>query len=326
MTFEQGTQDILGFTKSALGIGEPLKFVTAVKYTASIAKFVNNVVFLYDPDWTYGTTAESTLPLCFLFVKDWHEQSASDISEKPMMFYNSQKVANTSSVHGGVMNVVADNNIIKPRAYKLEVLVPFMPTQITNTPYLDVQTSADIGVFVNEDAKDRATNFYNDLWAYNEDHKKFRNDLQEQMSNVLSNINAFVGVGTRLLKLLIDAICADSGNVNVMQLLVQQSEINKLSLDCMRDNRGIVHLKMWNGWKYKYVMIKDIDLKKSGEYEKFYEGSITVQEVPIMCVSLKGSEVKDSITEKPLLFALMKSIKTAVQTYIKNNEKKEQNK
>ena len=46
-------------------------------------------------------------------------------------------------------------------------------------------------------------------------------------------------------------------------------------------------MKMWNGWKFKYVMLKNVDLTKSGEYDGFYEGSITVQETPIINVYQK---------------------------------------
>ena len=46
-------------------------------------------------------------------------------------------------------------------------------------------------------------------------------------------------------------------------------------------------MKMWNGWKFKYVMLKSVSLTKSGEYDGFYEGSITVQETPIVNVYQK---------------------------------------
>ena len=46
-------------------------------------------------------------------------------------------------------------------------------------------------------------------------------------------------------------------------------------------------MKMWNGWKFKYVMLKSVSLTKSGEYDGFYEGSITVQETPIINVYQK---------------------------------------
>jgi hypothetical protein len=55
----------------------------------------------------------------------------------------------------------------------------------------------------------------------------------------------------------------------------------------MREGRGILKMKMWNGWKFKYVMLKNVDLTKSGEYDGFYEGSITVQETPIINVYQK---------------------------------------
>ena len=320
MPIDNMLTEVAGVVKDPAGLWNPLKFVTSVKFMASTAKFVNNIVFIYDPNWTYGTTGESTLPISFLYVRNWAEQSDAEISQKPMMFYNSQKVANTSSVQGGVMNVVADNNIIKPKVYKLEVLVPFMPSQITENASIDGQTFGEVNTFIFQEATDRINTFW---YSESQNTKEARETIHTAVNATLGTLNALVGIGTRLLKLLIDALSIDTSGVNIAQLLTQQSEINKLSLDCMRDNRGIVWLKMWNGWKYKYVMIKNLELKKSGEFERFYEGSLTVQEVPIMCVSLKGTEVKKALTEQPLLFSLMKNVKASVQQFIQNNEKKE---
>ena len=103
-----------------------MRFVTSIKYTAQVAKMVNNITFLYDPNWSYGEYEQATLPCCFYFVRKWEEIGEAEISSKPMMFYNSKGAEGTQR-NGVVLDMVADNIINQPKMYRAEVLVPFAP-------------------------------------------------------------------------------------------------------------------------------------------------------------------------------------------------------
>ena len=241
-----------------------LKFITGIRYTASVAKLLNNITFLYDPNWTYAEYEEATLPISFYFVKSWQEIGEAEISTQPMMFYNAQETKKTQTVNGSVMNVVADNNIIQPRTYKADVLVPFQPDAYFEQYQFDPDVLAGSLAF-----------------AVNGD---------ENVSSVASFGRGVAGALT-LMRAIFSALSVDISKASLSNLILSQNEINKVSLDAMRFNRGILKMKMWNGWKFKYVMLKSVELSKSGEMDNFYEGSITVQEVPILNVGLRKKDI-----------------------------------
>ena len=110
------TQLLLGSSNK-----NPITFITAVKYSASLVKILNNITFLYDPNWEYEE-GNPTYPLAFFYIKNLTEVMSSDISTKPMLFYNSASDSENGS-KTGVLNVVADNVVIKPKVYKLELIV-----------------------------------------------------------------------------------------------------------------------------------------------------------------------------------------------------------
>lgn len=242
-----------------------MRFVTGIRYTASIAKFLNNMTFLYDPNWSYGNYEETSLPLCFFFVKTWQEIGESEISLKPMMFYNSQVTKKTQTVNGAVMNVVADNNIIQPKQYKADVLVPFKPDAYFEQYQFDSDTLAG--------------------------SLEFACKVSDSASATISALGRVSSIALSWWRMLLSALCVDLDVASISNLILSQNEINKVSLDAMRQNRGLLKMKVWNGWKFKYVMLKSVELSKSGEMEGFYEGSITVMEVPILNVGLEKKDI-----------------------------------
>ena len=271
-----------------------MRFVTSIKYTANIAKMVNNITFMYDPNWHYGMYEQSSLPISFYFVKKWEENSESDVSTKPMMFYNSQGGGGgTAQRNGAVMNVVADNIINQPKTYRMEVLVPFTPDGVLSQYQFDPVILAETGAFALSG-----------------------NAIKSSVSNGFAEFSLWLKIVRALLK----ALSADFTDINsITSLILQQNDINKVSLDAMRDNRGIIKMKTWNGWRFKYVMIKSINLSKSGDYFGFYEGSIVVQEVPVLNVYQKDqiSEYQrkgKSILENALGDSIKKPIEAVIGT------------
>lgn len=269
-----------------------MRFVTGIRYTASIAKSLNNMTFLYDPNWSYGNYEETSLPLSFFFVKTWQEIGENDISTKPMMFYNSQSTKKTQTVNGAVMNVVADNNILQPKQYKADVLVPFKPDAYFEQYQFDTDTLAG--------------------------SLEFACKTSDSASATISALGRVSSVALSLLRTLLSALCVDLDVASISSLILSQNEINKVSLDAMRQNRGILKMKVWNGWKFKYVMLKSVELSKSGEMEGFYEGSITVMEVPILNVGLEKKDIGiakgKSILGKNLSFKAQKEAEALSQT------------
>lgn len=266
---------------SGVGKGKDLlRFITGIRYTASIARMINNITFLYDPNWSFSEYEETSIPISFFFVKKWQEVEESEISSKPMMFYNAQSVTATQTVNGAVMNVVADNNIIQPRVYKLDVLVPFRPDAYFEQFQLDPDTLANTLSFATTEEG---------------------SDTAQVVTATVSALGRTLSTAITAMRAIFTALSVDLSVASLANLMLAQNELNKTSLDAMRCNRGILKLKVWNGWKFKYVMLKSKELEKSGQLEGYYEGSITVQEVPVLNVGLTESEVSDTPKGSSLL-------------------------
>lgn len=273
------------------------RFVTSVKYTASVSKMVNNITFLQDPNWDMTANEETTLPLAFFFVRKWSEEMQSEVSQKPVLFYNSNSTGKDVT-NGGLLAVVADNIVTKPKTYKLDVLVPFMPDACLDQYQLDPDTLMNAAAF--------STTYGNEAGG-------------REIAGGLSVYSRIVSNSIGILRLLFSALCADLDFASIASSLLEQNDINKRSLEAMRDNRGVVRLKMWNGWKFKYLTITSLDLTKSGEYDGFYEGTVTLQELPVMSAnksdrSFTGS--KKSLLYKAFAAARAKYLRGVTDTVI----------
>lgn len=258
-----------------------MRFVTSIKYTAQVAKMVNNITFLYDPNWSYGAYEQATLPCCFYFVRKWEEIGEAEINSKPMMFYNSKGAEGTQR-NGAVLDVVADNIINQPKMYRADVLVPFAPDACLDQYQFDNDVQANTLLFSNT-------------------YGNKAGEFVEKISGGISVYNRVISNTIGLLRLLFSVLSVDLSVSSIANLILAQNDINKVSLDSMREGRGILKMKMWNGWKFKYVMLKNVDLTKSGEYDGFYEGSITVQETPIINVYQKDQISSVERKGKPFL-------------------------
>ena len=75
---------------------QPVTVITGLKYNTSLVKVFNNLTFLYDPNWEYQQ-GEPTYPIAFFYVKSMTEQMSSDVSQKPMLFYNTAGDSNDST-------------------------------------------------------------------------------------------------------------------------------------------------------------------------------------------------------------------------------------
>ena len=236
---------------------QPITVLTGLKYNASLVNMFNNCTFIYDPNWTYEE-GNPTYPIAFFYTKSMTEQMSSQVAQKPMLFYNSEDNANTNATKGGLMNVVADNIIIQPKTYKLDVIIPANGSTLRN-PSMSYASIADAMGFL-----------------YSRQQEITDTKLLKGISTVLQQIDSW---STTLLKGLYGAEI----NVSIVSnALMSQQDYNKNSIEYMWSNRRIIKMKMWNGWRFKYLVIKDFDVTKIGENGDFYEGTLTCQEVPIL--------------------------------------------
>ena len=131
---------------------QPVTVITGLKYNTSLVKVFNNLTFLYDPNWEYQQ-GEPTYPIAFFYVKSMTEQMSSDVSQKPMLFYNTAGDS-TDSTKGGLMNIVADNIVLKPKTYKLDIIVPANGSTLKNSSFsFDAITNVNGFLFSNGEFK-----------------------------------------------------------------------------------------------------------------------------------------------------------------------------
>lgn len=267
----------------------PITVITGLRYNTSLVKVFNNLTFLYDPNWEYQQ-GEPTYPIAFFYVKSMTEQMSSDVSQKPMLFYNTAGDSNDST-KGGLMNIVADNVVLKPKVYKLDIIIPANGSTLKNSSF----------------SFDAITNVNGFLFSNGE----FRSSSGLDLASRIVNIS--LGVLETLFKGLYGTSVSAS---SICNMLLQQQDYNKASIEYMWSNRRILKLKLWNGWKFKYLIIKDFDVTKIGENGDFYEGTLTCQEVPILTFRSQAESASLTALSK-LSKALGKFQKTATDTFIK---------
>ena len=268
---------------------QPITVVTGLRYNTSLVKIFNNLTFLYDPNWEYQQ-GEPTYPIAFFYVKSMTEQMSSDVSQKPMLFYNTAGDSNDST-KGGLMNIVADNVVLKPKVYKLDIIIPANGSTLKNSSF----------------SFDAITNVNGFLFSNGE----FMGGTGLNLASRIVNIS--LGVLETLFKGLYRTSVSAS---SICNMLLQQQDYNKASIEYMWSNRRILKLKLWNGWKFKYLIIKDFDVTKTGENGDFYEGSLTCQEVPILTFRSQAESASLTALSK-LSKALGKFQKTATDIFIK---------
>lgn len=272
--------------------GSPLTFITGLKYDTNVVKALNNLTFLYDPNWEYESQ-NPTYPIAFFYVKKQTEDMASETSQKPMLFYNTEG-DNKNSVKAGLMNIVADNIIIKPKVYKLDVLVPMNMDTFFSGGYFNINNVVNTNAFM---------------------FSSGANQGNKQLSSVMNIASKTMGILRTLFTALYGTEISAS---SIFTMLCQQQDYNKNSIEYMWRNRRILKLKMWNGWQFKYLVIQNFAITKDGENGSFFEGTLTCQEMPIITLKNRSSVATTFMSK--ISSVLGKGIKTATETFVNTME------
>jgi hypothetical protein len=271
-----------------------LRFITGIRYYKRMLETLNNITYMYDDKWSPDNSNKATFPVCFFHVKSYHETMNSEVSQKQMLFYNSDVDATRSDpkVDSGLLNVVADNIVIKPKVYKLDVIIPYHNITLLDQSFV---------------YNTYTMNYINTVLTGKE------SKLGEAMMRSYGAISApFTNFVQGIIRTLIGQTgIIDWGSTpeDWLRNTVQQPDYNKYSLEMMWKLRHIVKMKMWNSWEYKYVAIVDIDITKEGTEDGVYEATLTVQEMPIISMYSKDSTKGEKYTYKnPLLRAQGKKV------------------
>lgn len=266
-----------------------LRIITGVKWYKGLFDVLNNMTFIYDVNWNPNNSAKATFPVCFFHVKSCHEVMSSEISQKQMLFYNSSIGANDSdpSASSGLLNVVADNIVIKPKMYKLEVIIPYRNLSLLDQSFVyNTQTAQAI----NQALMGKSTK-----------------DTNVESSQILNSYATLTQPYIKLIKDIFSSLVNYKTSFSTQEWIedtMHTPDYNKESLEIMWRMRHIVKMKMWNSWRYKYVAINDIDITKEGTEDGVYEATLTLQEMPIVSMHAQGMgnkpvyQVKSPLTVK----------------------------
>lgn len=259
-----------------------LRFVTGIHFAKGELRAINSITFLFDPNWSFGASEDVTFPIAFYGVTNCHETMESELSKRPMLFYNDQKVLSENSVTGSVLNVVADNIMIQPKTYKLDIIVPYQTLGMLSTSHVlnPEQLSAVTSLLITGNVS---------------------NGFTDNIAPYLTLATPYVNIIKDIIKSLVAADFTD--RETFVRSILSVPDYNKNSLECMWRSRTILKMKMWNSWKYKYVMIQNLDISKEPTEDGVYRGTLTVQEVPILTMrnNEAAGERKQSATSNPFL-------------------------
>lgn len=238
-----------------------LNIITAVRYDIDLINAINRMTFIFDPNWQ---GIDNTLPISFFFVKDFKEVMESEVSQKPLLFYNSQTETNKDMVSGGLLGIVSDNIVAKPKKYQMSIIIP-----------------RSIDIYMKQMMFNKRVSFAD---LYN--------------NQALSGLDATVALSFDMLTNIIRALNSTPLttwlDTHDLRQFISDSltsgidDSNKTSLDAMWNNRTLLRMKYWNGWKFKYVAIESYIPSKAGEEDNFFEATLNLTEVPILTTRKSG--------------------------------------
>lgn len=279
-----------------------IKFITGIRYNKAIMQAINSMTFCFDPTWAdrvdiavHGVSqGYASLPIAFFHTKKCTEVLQSEVNTQKMMFYNglsSEKQINSA----GVVNVVADNIVTKPKTYKLDIVIPYESLTLYQNNYvMNLHSLMECQYFLsNKDSEmtsaENAVLTATTVLATTE---------RALLKAVLSMINPASLIEQDFINILLEAIS-------------QTPDYNKISLETMWKNRVIMRMKVWNSWAFKSVAIQDLEITKEPDENGVYEATLTVTEVPILTLdsNRKGKVEKTSALSK----AKAKQITDAVE-------------
>ena len=285
-----------------------LRFITGMKFYKDELETLNNMTFIYDANWSANNNPKPTFPVCFFHVKSngQHESMSSEISQKQMLFYNSSADTNDSDASTGVdkdsglLNVVADNIVIKPKIYRLDVIIPFHNLTLLDQSFVHNTFTAQAmaSALINKTIKSAVKEKMGD-----KDYATLK-QVDKDISSVATLSEPYLNFVKALLTTLLSTdYSSDIGFIDdYISNVTGHSDFNKESLETMWRMRHILKMKVWNSWQYKYVSIVDIDITKDGTEDGVYEATLTLQEMPIVTMYAKRKSAMAVFERKnPLL-------------------------
>lgn len=260
-----------------------LRIITGIHFSKSMLKALNGITFIMNPNWDIEASDVATLPVAFFGIKGIHEIMESEVSQRPLLFYNDTKSSNEAVTNSSKLSVVADNILIKPKQYRMDVIIPYSNLTLLNGNSFVLSATQFSGVVSmltgSKDVVSKAEQYIAENVAITED-MAFLSAVVPYMDVIKSVINTVFLADTRTVS-------------SAIKSIFETPDYNKNSIEAMWRSRSVLKLKLWNGWRYKYVAITNFDVTKEGSEDGVYEASLTVQEMPI--ITLRNKEQTNNL-------------------------------
>lgn len=260
-----------------------LRIITGIHFSKSMLKALNGITFLMNPNWDVEASDVATLPVAFFGIKGIHEIMESEVSQRPLLFYNDTKSSNEAVTNSSKLSVVADNILIKPKQYRMDIIIPYSNLTLLNGNSFVLSATQFSGVVSmltgSKDVVSKAEQYIAENVALTED-MAFLSAVVPYMDVIKSVINTVSLADTRTVS-------------STIKSIFETPDYNKNSIEAMWRSRSVLKLKLWNGWRYKYVAITNFDVTKEGSEDGVYEASLTVQEMPI--ITLRNKEQTNNL-------------------------------
>lgn len=239
-----------------------LSFFTGVRFTKEMLRAVTSITFMYDPNWNIQNMDVTTLPVSFFQVAGMHEIMNSKVNTKELMFYSDSLIQNKPQASSGLLNVVADNIVIEPKQYSLDLIIPSTGVSVMSSNFgYGTLKNGSRAVF---------------------DWLSVNDDAGKTFGSIINGVNTSFAVLDEVLSVALKLNYASAGKL--AESIMNTPRYNVDSLEAMWRSRSILKLKTWEGWKYKYVSIVNLDINKEPDEDNNYRGKLVVQEIPIMTV------------------------------------------
>ena len=250
----------------------PIVVPTVLNLSRDMLQYWKSVTCFFNK-WWFPERDRVTLPFCFFNIVKYSETHKASVSEKRVILYEPPEVTDAAvaairdPVRPGLMQTIADNAVISPKEYKLEIVVPFLPFGNNIRQGVDMmRTVTDI--FINGEQ-----GISGDSAAYILAQMADASTFTERARMALANQSAVFGS-------------------EHSHPLDAESMVNKNSLDAMFERGNIIQFKTWMGFDYKYVIILDKTVEKRGTEDNVWRGSITLREMPVLSLAPVVGDVK----------------------------------
>lgn len=229
---------------------------TVVQMAADTLQMFSGLTCLYNKNW-FNRQDMVSLPLAFFYIKSIETIMETEVSERRVIVYDPQlalqdatAAALAKRLRPGVLEVIADNRVIKPKQYQLDIILPFKLTP----GLLSRQMGGLVDMF---DAFGEIFSGYATVGPY------------------FAAAQGVISLGNSALTAMAKLPGGSSS----------AAYINANSLEAMWQSGDMLTFKMWTGYDYKYVMITSLQMKKDPKEDDVFRATMRLREVPVLTVN-----------------------------------------